>query len=391
MFYNNFSLNLYTAIKLEELQKVNEASEKEVSIVREELHNVKKQYEQGKSMLSLLGLDPKQFSKSRRASNSTSKDMISDFNSTTRYRRRKETEKALQFIHHFIFQFSDDGAPETSQLTMSLGSMTLWNLGDRVRSRDYQYLLHCVSLSEKDQVLEDLWDQHTAEMALLEGNIIRVCGKQCTAEFQPSADMSWQSWANNEVNQAATQPSPYANVSKTNMTTMGGSIGFGDGDTWEPYTNAVREKHVKLVQQFTSSLPATPSEKAKHEKILKYLAENGLCQLGRPRIGIFAERQRPEPIHCEMNAWKQLLHLIYIEYVQRGKFDDFVNILGAPVVKCTSPATAAQQEVVWSTDDLLPFKQSSGNQAAMAGDDPQRKTETRLCEKKKRDWTWYAK
>lgn len=75
-------------------------------------------------------------------------------------------------------------------------------------------------------------------------------------------------------------PSPYANVSKTNMTTMGGSIGFGDGDTWEPYTNVVREKHVKLVQQFTSSLQATLSEKAKHEKILKYLAENGVRQLG---------------------------------------------------------------------------------------------------------------
>ena len=48
VFYNNFSLNLYTAIKLEELQKVNEASEKEASAVREELHNVKKQYEQVK-------------------------------------------------------------------------------------------------------------------------------------------------------------------------------------------------------------------------------------------------------------------------------------------------------------------------------------------------------
>ncbi|PFX16929.1 hypothetical protein AWC38_SpisGene18772 [Stylophora pistillata] len=519
-----------TAIKLEELQKVKEASEKEASVVRDELLSVKKQYEQVKSMLLLLGLDPKQFSKSRRASNSTSKDMISDFNSTTRYRRRKETEKALQFIHggatgsyygawdyiaanspkelideflsgykrgrylqetlgkamkefqsspesikhavamkyqnflsrrkfnlvcktqssyfngenevwiprnvqclginirlpqavsdkvvdkfvkdlnighcnqiprtpgvtrtvtglvlmimdlhfrvphlakkltwfnelenHFIFQFSDDGAPETSQLTMSLGSITFWNLGDRVRSRDYQYLLHCVSLSEKDQVLEDLWDQHTAEMALLEGNITTVCGKQCTAEFQPSADMSWQSWANNEVNQAATHPSPYANVSKTNMTTMGGSIGFGDGDTWEPYTNAVREKHVKLVQEFTSSLPATLSEKAKHENILT------------------------------------------------GKFDDFVNILGAPVVNCTLRSTAAEQELVWSTNDLLPFKQSTGNQVArlemihqtkqkpdyvkkdarldvsagnqaiMVGDDPQRKTETILCEKR---------
>ena len=41
MFCNNFSLNL--AIKLEELQKVNEASQKEASVVREELHNIKKQ------------------------------------------------------------------------------------------------------------------------------------------------------------------------------------------------------------------------------------------------------------------------------------------------------------------------------------------------------------
>lgn len=456
-------------------------------------------------MLSVLGLDPKQFSKSRRASNSTSKDMIDDFNSSTRYRRRKETEKALQFIHggatgsyygawdylsanapkelidevlsgykrgkylqetfgkamkefqsspeaikhavaikyqnflsrrkfdlvcktqssyfnreneiwvprnvqclgieirlpqavsdkavdkfvkdlnighcnqipnapgvtrtvtglvcmimdlhlrvpclykkliwfnelenHFIFQFSDDGAPETSQLTMSIGSITLWNLGDRVRSRDYQYLLHCVSLGEKHQVLEDLWEQHTAEMALLEGNIISICNKQCTVEFQPSADMSWQSWASNEVNQAATHPSPYANVSKTNMTTMGGSIGFADGDTWQPYTNAVRKNHVKMVQQYTSSLSATLSKKAKHEKILQYLAENGLRQLGPPRIGIFAERQRPEPVHCEINAWKQLLHIIYIEYVQRGKFDVFIDILGAPVGKCTTSDT----------------------------------------------------
>ena len=77
-----------------------------------------------------------------------------------------------------------------------------------------------------------------------------------------------------------------------------------------------------------------------------------------------------------------MLHLIYIEYVQRGKFDDFANMLGAPVVKCTSPDSASEQEVVWSTDDLLPFKQSTRNQAAMAGDDPQRKTETRLCEKR---------
>ena len=46
--------------------------------------------------------------------------------------------------NHFIFQFSDDGTPETSQLTMSIGSLTLWNLGEQVRSREFQYLLHCI-------------------------------------------------------------------------------------------------------------------------------------------------------------------------------------------------------------------------------------------------------
>ena len=101
--------------------------------------------------------------------------------------------------NHFIFQFSDDGTPETSQLTMSIGSLTLWNLGEQVRSREFQYLLHCISLGEKHEMLELLWKQHSDEMQLLESNVFNVCGKQCTVEFQPSADMSWQSWACNEL------------------------------------------------------------------------------------------------------------------------------------------------------------------------------------------------
>ena len=48
-------------------------------------------------------------------------------------------------------------------------------------------------------------------MEVLQGNVFHVCGKQCYLEFQPSADMSWQSWANNELSQATTFPSPYAN------------------------------------------------------------------------------------------------------------------------------------------------------------------------------------
>jgi len=45
---------------------------------------------------------------------------------------------------------------------------------------------------------------------------------------------------------------------------------------------------------------------------------------------VFAEKQRPEPLHCEINAWQQLLNIIYQESVQRKVFNQFVKVLGAP-------------------------------------------------------------
>ena len=85
--------------------------------------------------------------------------------------------------------------------------------------------------------MEDLWKQHTDKMQLLEGNLINICGHQCTVEFQPSADQSWQSWANNELNQAATYLSPYAKVHKGDIGKIGQSIGFSETGTWQPLTS----------------------------------------------------------------------------------------------------------------------------------------------------------
>ena len=57
--------------------------------------------------------------------------------------------------------------------------------------------------------------------------------------------MSWQSWANNELNQAATFRSPCANVSKGNMCTMGATIGLREealftAILWKPGTLMLR-------------------------------------------------------------------------------------------------------------------------------------------------------
>ena len=59
--------------------------------------------------------------------------------------------------NHFIMEFLDDGAPETRELTMCIGTISCWNFGTRIRSRDYRYPLHTISAKEKDEVISQLW------------------------------------------------------------------------------------------------------------------------------------------------------------------------------------------------------------------------------------------
>ena len=96
---------------------------------------------------------------------------------------------------HFVVEFSDDGAPESREETMTIGTLALWNFENRVRSRDYRYPLHLVSVQEKDDICMALWQQHSDEMAIIEGNIFTINStkvSKVTFEFQPSADQSWQ-------------------------------------------------------------------------------------------------------------------------------------------------------------------------------------------------------
>ena len=118
-------------------------------------------------------------------------------------------------INHFIIEFSDDGAPETREATMTIGTLSLWNLGNRIRSRETHYLLHTFTAKEKEFVCEDLWKQHTEEMLLIESNVFTIDKEKVTFEFQPSADQAWQSWTANVLSQSASYPSPYANVHKS--------------------------------------------------------------------------------------------------------------------------------------------------------------------------------
>ncbi len=112
---------------------------------------------------------------------------------------------------------------------MSIGTLTFWNFGSKVRSRDYHFPLHLVTANEKDQICELLWKQHCDEMQLIESNILTINGERTTFEFQPAADQAWQYWAANTVTQNATYPSPYGNVHKDDLTITNGVLSLEEG------------------------------------------------------------------------------------------------------------------------------------------------------------------
>lgn len=114
------------------------------------------------------------------------------------------------------------------------------------------------------------------------------------------------------------------------MSKMGGVIG-NDVGQWKSYSNAVRNAHLEKLEEFRKSLPTNLNENTRHTKVLEFMAENGLRQFGKPRIGKFAEQVRPDPLHCEINAWQNLLDILYHEAIARHLFQEFIETLSGAV------------------------------------------------------------
>ena len=98
------------------------------------------------------------------------------------------------------------------------------------------------------------------------------------------------------------------------MSKMGGVIG-NDVGQWKPYSNAVQNAHLETQEEFRKFLPTNMNENTRHTKVLEFMAENGLRQYGKPHIGKFAKWVRPDPLHCKINAWQNLLDILYLEAI----------------------------------------------------------------------------
>ena len=93
-YFDDDSLSLFIERALQKSKGEKETLDKEISEAEETLRELKEAYEKVKKLL-----EQKDYSRRRRSAASTSYEMINDYKSSTRYRRREETKNILEFIH----------------------------------------------------------------------------------------------------------------------------------------------------------------------------------------------------------------------------------------------------------------------------------------------------
>ena len=88
-------------------------------------------------------------------------------------------------------------------------------------------------------------------------------------------------------------------------------------------TMETRKTDLNKLTEFQDSLTTNISDANKHSKELEFMSKEGLRQLCAPRIGIFADRLSPEPLHLEINNWQHLL----IYYIKKQLGEENLKIL----------------------------------------------------------------
>ncbi|CAH1248480.1 Hypp8161 [Branchiostoma lanceolatum] len=229
--------------------------------------------------------------------------------------------------NHFIIYFADDGTPETKDSSMCVATLSCWNFGSKTRSREYQYLLHIINESEKSPVVAELWGEHLFQIRMMISKAYTIAGELCTFEFRAGGDESWAATALGETSGAATYPSPWANVTKTDMFIVGGNIGV----TWKPWTMEQRDADLLKLGEYKKSLPPGLSESARRNKRNEFMAANGMRQLRPPLIGEYASTFYPDCLHVELNISNHWYDLMYQEAVRRDRVKEFTDVTAAPI------------------------------------------------------------
>lgn len=224
--------------------------------------------------------------------------------------------KEANFLHWFnkeegtfFVAVGADGAPFGKDETATAYLLSYLNVLQGVQSCDHNYLLLGANCDETHEVMYEYTKHLVEEMEDMEKSEFEVLGRKVKFRFKliPS-DQKWMASMSGELNNAAIFFSSFANVSKRNIMTVGGTMGTDNKKcTWMKWSFKKRMEDVKAVRNFKLKHKITDDTKNANQrkKVTEFISSLKSRQEFAPSLGKYVECMRPEPLHNGNNAWQR--------------------------------------------------------------------------------------
>lgn len=220
-------------------------------------------------------------------------------------------------VGEFKVAIGADGAPFGKESEATSWLVSFLNVKSRVACCNDNFLL-CGANCKEDCIAmvryaTDLMDHISLIESKLYTDVVKDINISFKFELVPS-DMKWLAFYAGELNNASHYFSTFANVNSDNKDLVGGSVGYNESHTWQPWDYSHRLKVADKISDLKTELENTKLAKStKRNKVLGKIKEEKSRQERVPIIGKLVNKALAEPLHNTNNAWqyfnKQLMTL----------------------------------------------------------------------------------
>lgn len=207
-----------------------------------------------------------------------------------------------------IFQLAigEDGAPLSRIRNMHVMLLSVLNSTQSVSSPKRNHIIMAGECAENDIRLNQYYNTLQTEIDELAISGVEVNGTHYGLEVSLyPADQKFHAHLAGELNNAATYPSPYADLNKKHLASDQG-IMPGNFNKWRPWGYTQRLEVAAKVLELKKKNPS-------RTKITELIAKNNSRQEFPPLIGKHVDNFMLEPLHAKNNAMKEYFQQLFAE------------------------------------------------------------------------------
>ena len=211
--------------------------------------------------------------------------------------------------YHFRLAIGADGAPFGKDDEATAWFISCLNVASHIASPNQNFLIAGANCSETHVCMQRYARKLVNDMNSITSKSYKLMDFDIMVSFEllPS-DMKWLAFMGEELSNAAFYFSPFGNVNDDTKSTVNGTLGAGDQNTWQPWPYDKRLETAAKVSNLKQQLQAKNyAESTKRKKVLDFIRDQKSRQEFEPVIGPMVNVGYAEPLHNGNNGW-QFLH-----------------------------------------------------------------------------------